>query len=168
MLTELTHNKTISPFKKGLLPYDSSVYIYLTRDLTNLSYIDSFAPRRISTIIAASIVHHSSRIEQDFNSFSERETPSGFPFEKNGQPFDYIFNPSILKWLCNQTCPEPAGNSITLRIDILSGKTGNLLDSIQISRETSFTTEFCSSTCELLIDPLDKIVPALFQSPGQQ
>ena len=158
MASGLKQTITVSPAKKGILTHGRGVLVYLAQNLTKSPYLDVFAPSRISTIIAAAFIKYTDRVEQSFDCLKSGQIPEKIP-----EPiFDYIINPSILEWCCNLNNSDKAENHIIVQIDILSAESGVLLVSIIINREISWHTEGFNYPCELIIDPLEKIVIDLY------
>jgi hypothetical protein len=165
MLSEPISRESISSYRKGLFPEGCSIFILPARNQSVSSSIDSYAPCRISTIIAASLVTYSSRVEQGFKSMTVENILQKSPFRVHGYAFDYIFNPSILEWQCKQLDTSLPENSIEILLDIHSAVSGEMLESLRISNKSSGNNEIMGHTCELLIDPLGKIIPELFRIP---
>lgn len=158
MTTETVSETFRKSAVKGILRPGSDVFICLARIQSDSLYIDSFAPIRISTIIAAEFAKHVDRVEHGTvcsDLISETEDMPDLDFE-------YVIKPVIREWSTNLNNSVDDSNHIRLDIEIYRVENRRLLGSFTIDREVPWHRAGINYPCELITEPLEKIVPLLF------
>ncbi len=158
MLTETPSEETIIRDKKGVLRAGSDVFICLTHNDTESSYIDPLSPQRISTIIAAEFAKHVDRVEiglTDCDSNRDyREMPE---FD-----FDYIIKPVLLGWSSSLNSSDNSRNHVKLKVEIYAAESVTELVSFIIEEVMTRYAIGVNHPCELIIEPLERIAADLF------
>lgn len=143
---------------KGVLRPGNDIYICRARIQSDTRHIDSFAPIRISTIIAAEFAKHVDRVEHGMvcsDLISETEDMPDLDFE-------YVIKPVIREWSTSLNNSVGDNNHIKLDIELYRVKNRRLLSSFTIDRESPWHRAGTNFPCDLIIEPLEKIVPLLF------
>jgi hypothetical protein len=158
VITETPSEETIIRDKKGVLRAGSDVFICLTHNDTESSYIDPLAPRRISTVIAAEFAKHADRVELGLTDCNSNSVFGELPeFE-----FDYIIKLVLLGWYSSLNNSVNSRNHIRLKIEIYAAESVKELVSFTIEEIMTWHAIGINHPCELIIEPLERIAADLF------